>query len=405
MIWKSFLYAFIAVVLHSTALAADDFVLSFWCAPPAGEDINRRYAEVAECGFNYAMYPCSGRNSQAILDACQKNKLKYIVSDSRVLTYAPNDAAFKTNLDALISAYSQHPAYGGFLLVDEPDHSMFAHLGAVHQYMLEKEPKSSPLINLLPNYAPEAAFGGTYEQYVDNFATTVKPRMLCFDHYGLMSDGTLRPIYFENLEVMRRQSLKHGIPFGFIFQLTAHGSYRDPTEEELRWQVNTGLAYGAKALFYFTYWTPTADPLFKDSVGIIDARGKRSPHYERVKRINKDINTWAPTLMKLKSLSVYHIGELPSGTHGPVKDPLVRASGKGNFIISEFKHEDGSEWIMVMNRGMREAGDIVLQLDPAMQSVEELSLSEGKLVSAKVSDHRLALQLPAGSAKLFKLGR
>ena len=35
-----------------------------------------------------------------------------------------------------------------------------------------------------------------------------------------------------------------------------HLSYRDPTEAELAWQVFHALAFGARGISYFTYWTP-----------------------------------------------------------------------------------------------------------------------------------------------------
>ena len=32
------------------------------------------------------------------------------------------------------------------------------------------------------------------------------------------------------------------------------GGKRDPTEAQIRWQVFTSLAYGAKGVLYFTNW-------------------------------------------------------------------------------------------------------------------------------------------------------
>ena len=396
-----------AVLLSVVTSRADDFILSYWCGPPETQDLNKCYAEVAACGFNYAMMPCTGvsvKGNQAILDACKKHKLKYIAYDSRVLAFDPESPAFKTNLDAIISEYGKHPALGAYFIADEPVPSAFPQLAAVNQHLLARDPKHLPLINLFPNYAPEWALG-PYEQYVEKFVTTVKPRLLSFDHYALTTDGKLRSIYFENLEIIRRQSLKHDVPFGFIFQLTAHGGYRDPSEEELRWQVNTALAYGAKALLYFTYWSPSDVPLFKSSVAIIDSQGNRSPHYERVKRINAEIKAWSPTLMKLKSTAVYHTGELPRATIALPKDAVVQIEGDAPFIIGTFEHHDGSEWLMIMNSDMRQPANAIVRFDDRIKRLRELSSGNGKLSSLKLRKHELPLQLSAGAAKLFKLSR
>lgn len=399
----------LAAAFHlATSAQADDFILSYWCGPPGYvKDLNKAYADVAKCGFNYAMLPCTGLTTKAskdILDACQKNKLKYIVYDPRIPASGPENPGAKTNLAAVVADYSKHPALGGYFVGDEPDHLGIPRVAAIHQGLVNADPRHAPFANLFPNYAPEWAFGGTYEQYVEKFITLVKPRLLSFDHYALMTDGSLRPGYFDNLEVIRRQGLKHNVPFCFIFQLTPHGSYRDPSEAELRWQVNTGLAYGAKALMYFTYWHPPKDPLFQNSVAVVDVNGNPTHHYERVKRVNAAINAWAPTLMKLKSTGVYHTGTLPRGAAALPKDSVVRV-GEGALVMGMFTHQDGSEWLMAVNREFSQLLKTELHFDKTVKRLRELSAKNGKLSSVKLRDHVLQIDLPAGGAKLFKLTR
>lgn len=388
--------------------AADDFIISFWCGPPPGDDIDKRYAEVAECGFSHAMVPCSGvsiEQNKVILEACKKHKLKYLLRDSRMLQFDGSAPQFKTNLNAIIADYAKYPALGGYSVTDEPGPGLFPQLAAVNQYLLQHDPKHLPFINLYPNYCPEWALGGPYEQHVDKYLTMVKPKLLSYDHYALMTDGSLRPIYFENLEIIRRQSLKHDVPFCFIFQITAHGGYRDPSEAELRWQINTSLAYGAKALMYFTYWTPLLDPLFKHSNGIIDAKGNRSPHFEEVKRLNHAVKAWAPTLMKLESTGVYHTGTIPGGAQRLPADAMVKLNDDAPFIVGLFRHEDGSDWIMVVNRDFTKQADTTLQLAKGVKRLRELPSTGGRLKSAKVRDGELFISLAPGAAKLFKVSR
>src|SRR4051812_23087099 len=111
---------FAVVLVCAAAAHADDFILSYWCGPPASTNINQHYADVAQCGFNYAMYPCSGGDNKLLLDACRKNKLKYLVYDPRLMQFPPENAAFKTNLDTIVANYIKHPALGGYVLADEP---------------------------------------------------------------------------------------------------------------------------------------------------------------------------------------------------------------------------------------------------------------------------------------------
>lgn len=156
---------------------------------------------------------------------------------------------------------------------------------------------------------------------------------------------------------------------------------------------------------YFTYWTPTNDPAFRATDAIIDRNGKRSPHFEQARRINTAVRKWAPTLMKLKSTGVYHVGKLPSGTSALPKDATVHFGGDDELIIGFFKHQDGSEWCMVMNRDIRNEASVVARFDDKVKRVRELSSTKGKLSTVKLRGHELRLQLSAGGAQLFKLSR
>jgi hypothetical protein len=387
---------------------ADDFILSYWCGPPASENLDQRFAEVAECGFTYAMAPCSGatpEQNKAMLNACQKHGLKYLPIDGRIMAFGPENPAFKTNLDAVISDYGKHPAMGGYFLADEPAPDAFGKLASVNQYLLEQDPKHLPFINLLPNYAPQWALGGTYENYVERFLSTVRPRLLSFDHYALMGNGAERPNYFENLEIIRRVALKHDVPFASIFLVTQHFDYRNPSEADLRWQANTALVYGAKALLYFTYWTPTNDPAFRTATAIIDAKGNRSAHFEDTKRVNASIRKWAPTLMKLNSTEVFHTGKIPAATQPVPENNAVKFTGDGAFILGFFKHDDGSQWLMVMNRDPRQPGVGTLHFEKTTKRLRELSSETGKLSRVGLRNNELAIALPAGGAKLFQISR
>ncbi|WP_285518457.1 hypothetical protein, partial [Thermolongibacillus altinsuensis] len=75
-------------------------------------------------------------------------------------------------------------------------------------------------VNLFPNYASAAQLGTpNYDEYVARFVDEVKPDVLSMDHYPLLRpDADRRDAYCENLEVMRRQSLRAGIPFWNFFQ-------------------------------------------------------------------------------------------------------------------------------------------------------------------------------------------
>ncbi|HEX6962508.1 MAG TPA: hypothetical protein VF175_11620, partial [Lacipirellula sp.] len=298
--------------------------------------------------------------NQRILDACQKHGLKFIPADGRIMANDPGHADFAKNLDAVVADYSQHPALGGYFINDEPAPGAFPKLAAINEHFLAKDPERLPFINMLPNYVPEAHIGGPYEPFIEKYCVEVKPKLLCYDHYALMEGGAERPEYFENMEIIRRQGLKHGIPIGFIFQTTPHFNYRDPSETDLRWQVNTALAYGVRALFYFTYFTPT-DPNANFHNGILDPQGKRTHHYDMARRINAELKELAPELMQMMSTAVYHTGDLPKGCVALPADAPLQVKEGGSLVIGLFDHADGTKRAMIVNRDLRNATTATLQ--------------------------------------------
>ena len=126
--------------------------------------------------------------------------------------------------------------------------------------------------------------------------------------------------YFENLEIIRRAGLKYDTPFVYVLLSVPHFSYRDPSEEDLRWQVFTALAYGARGIVYFTYVSP---PETKDYEGwgeaIVTTDGQPTRKYAQVRQVNAEVKTLGATLLTLKSTGVYHTAPVPQALwHSPL---------------------------------------------------------------------------------------
>lgn len=391
---------------RAQATEAGDFIISYWWGPPSNGDLDAQYAEVAECNFTHAMFASNGTSreqNKAILAACETHGLKYILNDDRVLAHQPSDPAFAANLDAIVTDYANHPALAGYFMTDEPAPDRFPLLAAVNQYLLKKDPQHPPFINLLPNYVDEKYIGTTYEDYVDKYCSIVKPKLLCYDHYALF-EGVERDGYFANLETIRRNALKYEIAMGFILQCTPHGTYRDPSDTDLRWQVNTALAYGCRALLYFTYFTPT-DPEANFHNGILDAQGKRTPHYAMAKAINAELKILSTTLVHLTSTGVYHTDPIPAGCTALPKDAAMQMKSGGPLVTGLFRHDDGSQWVIVVNRDLHKATKVTLGVDQKVASLEALSPQTGQLATVPLEDRSAAFKLPPGGIKIVKLGQ
>jgi len=384
---------------HKTPDILSEFIISFWCAPPAEETTLERYREIANCGFNLVLTWFNDiPMNRKVLDLCRKTGLKALIGDFRLWT-PPDAPVFEHNLNELISDHRDHPALAGYYLRDEPHASLFPFFGAVNQHMLANDPRRLPYINLFPNYGNERLWGTrTYEEHVAAFIRIVKPALVSWDHYALLKDGE-RKEYFENIEIVRRLCLQAGLPFMQTILVTPCGSYRNPNEAEIRWQVYTTLCYGARGISYFTYWGPR-----EWTNNIIDD-GKRTPHYAMVRRINRRVRALGPTLMTLRSKGVYHTEPIPLGAQGLDKRSPVKGVSGGAMVIGWLKNEAGQDYLFVVNRSMKEEITGVLTLSSGVRRAMEISQSSGKLKRCDFdpSSRRLTLPLAAGEGRLVRL--
>jgi hypothetical protein len=78
----------------------------------------------------------------------------------------------------------------------------------------------------------------------------------------------------------------------------------DPSEPQLRWQIATSLAYGARGVIYFCYWTPYLPVTRPDPVGdwngaIVRSDGTPTRHYQHARTINAALANYGRVQMKL----------------------------------------------------------------------------------------------------------
>lgn len=413
----------VLVGISAGVKAADEFIISFWCGPPKAETTLKRYQEIAECGFTVALPPTDVVNqaeradvqtNKKVLDLCKQTGLKAILLDDRLVRARQANAPDRTrNLDGVLADFAGHQALAGYFLADEPSAGDFPHLGAVSQYLRKKDPKRIPFINLLPNYAsPEQLGTKTYDEHVRRFIKTVQPALVSWDHYALLDNHfgiSERPEYFENLAIVRKHATEAGLPFVQIILSIPHLLYRDPNEAELHWQVFTTLAYGAKGVLYFTYWTPfhpTEKPLgFRNA--IIDAQGARTPKYDQVKRLNARVKALAPTLLKLRSMAAYHTDPVPQGAEKlDPKGPVAKAAG-GEWLIGWLK-DDKNDYLFLVNRSLKKKSTAQITLAKPAREVEEMSQAKaGETEKARFDSAKALLEtsLEPGEGRLFVVRR
>jgi hypothetical protein len=446
---------------------------AWWPPPPVNtgnraadlEETGRRYAQVADANFNFVVGGNGVSNDRAnglALEAIDANNLgpgndlRLVLDDFKlqnllngktspsaqseeteppsvmqeVIEEASPDTVSATGTGSLedqIRQQIQHlhdrfatfPSLGGIHLYDEPHKRLFGRLAFAKNEVLGQFAREElPYINVWPSHAsPSKALGAkTYADYLRAYRAQVAPPLLCFDHYPLLSKG-ITPDYYYNCSVIRKYSLQEpAIPaWGIIqslgFDATNIGlaRRRSPTEAEILWQVNVGLAYGAKGIIYFTYWTPDSSRETKFNPALIGPgpNGVPTERYEYAKRVNAYLRVIGGVLKPLVSESVVHAGvkRLPRGAAAFKPDGFVRSVSGSPVIIGKFYRSspaDTERHLLVVNRSLAKAASTVLSLSDAVTEIREYDAETGTLGEPSGST-RLDLRMAAGTARLFVL--
>ncbi len=210
--------------------------------------------------------------------------------------------------DATVTEIRSNPALYAYNIVDEPNASQFASLGATVQHLRTLDPNHISYINLLPSYNNNTILGANgYQAYLSQYMNAVHPSLLSYDFYPFRVYGDL-PQYFRDLALISHTAKQAGIPFMMISQAASWDpEVRVPTANEVRYQVYTTLAYGAQTISYYVY------SFTNHQGGMALGDGTPTPLYTAAQSLNKEFETIADQVQPLNSIGAYHLGDLPTG--------------------------------------------------------------------------------------------
>ncbi|MBQ7164698.1 MAG: beta-galactosidase [Clostridia bacterium] len=330
------------------------------------EELKRRYLEYKECGFNtvFCMNDPIGANDDAvkeILEVCEEEGLGCLLIDAQTYMRELTEA----RLEEIKSIYGKFASFKGIMAFDEPNVTHFPSIAENYRRFAKVFPDKLFYVNLLPNYATDEQLAvSDYDEYISRFSETVGLDFLSYDNYPFVhfSKGILNnDKYFRNLSAVRKYSLKKDVPFMVFTEVTAFIKYAHiPNKNEIAWQVNTALCYGAKGIQYFTYGLP-ANTSETFSGGIIARDGSRTASYEAVKEINSALQSVGKYLFGAKSIGIIRIGDPPLNEFGekvtvPEADIIsprnaLKSVAGGNVLVGCFD-SGGKEMYYLVNNDL-----------------------------------------------------
>jgi len=351
-----------------------DFVIMAWGNSPSDPE---QLAGMKEAGLNV-----SGFCSLQDLDRAEAAGLSCLVDDERVNGYdwdkLPPDAELRQRVDTAALEIKHRPAALGFFLRDEPSAALMPGLGRVMALVKEALPDRWSYVNLFPTYANAQQLGtADYATYVRTFLRDVQPPFISWDNYSL-TDGKMLDRFYTNLEVIRRLALEAGVPFWNCILGNSHFFYMEPSDATLHLQVYSTLAYGGRGIQYFTYITPEVGNY---RLGALDPFGYRTPTWGMLRRVNLEIHALAPWLVHLTSTGVYHSDPVPEGSQpmsgsrwvAQVTASTVDKSVAARYLLGEFKGQDGSPYLMLVNRDLSHSMNFSIRLKQPQMHIKRIS--------------------------------
>ena len=241
-------------------------------------------------------------------------------------------------LDMFVSRAAEtedHPAVWMVDFCDEPSALDFPHIAKVSEKMKELYPKAIPYINLYPNYASVVQNTGaqtvnqlgtaTYAEHISEYVRTVPLDYISYDFYVYSAEPDKRRLfldkYYENLRVVAEACRGSGRSLWFIPQVNSRFGDLWLSENMLRFQAWTAMAFGAEVINWACWGivdrpevnVPCLNGWWTNNV--LTLSGERTEQYDKLRKVNGEIHRLGEPYMRYRSVATHFVGStsgLPS---------------------------------------------------------------------------------------------
>ena len=250
-----------------------------------------------------------------------------------------------------ISKYSRFKSFYGIDVCDEPGCDYYVpkspHIDTFDKLatMINNSGNMNAYVNLFPKFGEYEDLDTVYDNYVEEYIIKCAPKFISYDYYPFIDEQTNKTCttYYEHLKYFAKKAKKYDIPFwpfvevgGYFWMAEESFDQRTPTYNQMLWNVNNCIAFGAKGIQYFpmmqpTYWGAVdKNTQDFDRMGLIASNGKPTKWYAPVKAANNWLISIQDIIMNSKHLTV-----LAKGTVSQKIAAISRESDEGilNGII------------------------------------------------------------------------
>ena len=363
-------------------MITNKYPIGFWNYTATGALGPEAVRDWAELGMTMANSPeywegCDKNAMLAILDECEKYGIRVIVCDHRARWggASKDPDAYEAQFRAAYEDFGHHPAVIGFHVGDEPwSEETFADCIMAHKIQLKVAPELTPHLNFLPYWDNQEKDlvkripGGAEKDIKPSFTVWAGEmvrqsdlRILCYDCYCQMNpNGEGVDQYFKNLRKFSEAADATGIVPWTTLLSVGHFRYRCPSEDDLRWQLNTAIASGMKGILWFFVYMRT--PVSNYRLAPIDEFGERTETFTWMSRVNRHFqHQFGDFFMKANHIATCHVGHAWGGyeTFEPGRsEPAVLdiTCDQGLDAVAGFFELDGKRYLALVNNSWTDSG-------------------------------------------------
>lgn len=397
------------------------FQIFGWYGPNEKFLSKQTLSELVNAGFNSTLVNLQEDDIERGLNDAAAVGIRLCIIPKGVIslwrTPGTVDEAMQQRFTNVIKKYEGHPGLLGWVAIDEPMADVFDDIGRLHAAWKAANSQSLFYVNhwmTNQSFAKARSYEDLWER-LQNVAPLAfvsadgYPFFHCTEEEWLAGKGKpefyprhkarILLHYFEMLDIQRQFALRWNVPmWAFTF---ARGCYSSATVEgEMRFQVMTALAYGAKAIQYFAV---------EHQEMLLDKHGKGTDNLRAAAKINAVLRTWGPTLLSLRSIGVYHYPhDLPYTR--PLDNFMLGAPtdlfARGDAVcVGHFVDSEDNEYVLIVNRSPFEPATSIFSFGTSKIVECDPRDATWSPVETKDGGFKATLHLEPGAGRLFRFKR
>lgn len=285
---------------------------TYYLAPYATTE--RHICELRECGIDMVV---NLRYDKRVLDLFKKYGIGAIITGVMPGWFGGDGSNAGTmstvnameRYEAASTAFTDHPAIWGLDTGDEPSCLDFEHYGRVFEYISVSHPEQFAYLNIYPSYGVKGSNTlkeiytqlGTkiYHEYIEQYCDKVSSEYICFDYY--LYSANIAGAY-ESFYTVSEACRKRKRRMWTVLQVNSHLPDKWISENQLRFQANMALAFGAESIIWACY---TAGWWYNH---VLDKDGNRTEQYAKLQKINAELHSLEKYYMQYQHVHTYFVG-------------------------------------------------------------------------------------------------